>query len=221
LGLTPRDLSHFSDNAGDDLSVTTRTSLRCVPNRSRRSAIPVVSSAFDRRNATLRMLSPCRATHAAPRCTSRSPFRDPIPFETSSPSRAGPAPRAVPLALVGPAGYLAVAAQVATRTLRRLPPAMGHPSPVRLSSAQAAPGRSRPRLPLAVTVRALTHRRGLSARPRRASPFGRGMATVLRTLFGYHRRNVPVDPEGSTSHLPAMTPRGWHPRRRTPLGVPS
>jgi len=148
-------------------------------------------------------------------------IRDPTPFEAGSPFRAGPAPRAVPFVLVGPAGCLAAAAQVATWTMRRLPPMAGHLPPARLSSAQAAPGRSRPRLPLAVTVRALTRRRGLSTRPHHTSPFGRGAATLLRTLNGYHRGNVPPNPRGLGSHLPAMTPGTDTPEGRTPRAARS
>lgn len=152
----------------------------------------------------------------------RSPMRVPVSF-SGAPSFSGQVSLFGPIRHHGrchlPSSSSEVPcsnSRVATRAMRRLPPTAGHPPPARLSPAQAAPGRSRHRLPLAVTVRALTHRRGQSARPRRTSPFGRGMATFLRTLFGYHRENVPVEPEGSTSHLPPMTPRGGHPRGEPP-----
>jgi hypothetical protein len=180
------------------------------------------------------MLSPCRVTRSAPRCASRTPFQEAHPFRGRLPfsGRSGTAGGAICPCRPSSDQSRDWPPKVATRTVMRLPPTTCHPPPARLSPRQAALGRSRTRLPLAVTVRALTSRRGLSSRPRRARlhgtyrpcgqpPSGWDPATFLHTRIGYHRGNVPPDPEGPDSHVPAMTPGADTPEGRTPRAAHS
>jgi hypothetical protein len=72
-----------------------------------------------------------------------SPFR-PYPLQGKARFGAGPAPQAVPFALIIPMPPVFPPTWVATRTVRRLPPTVGLPPSARPANTQAACCRSRP-----------------------------------------------------------------------------
>jgi len=100
LGRSPRELSHFSDNAGCGLSVSTRFPLR--------GSRPIPTACRPCRSAGFwpAECDPPRA-FALPdyslrwRCAFRTPF-PPCPLQGKARFGVGPAPPAVPFALVGP-----------------------------------------------------------------------------------------------------------------------
>jgi hypothetical protein len=87
LGLRLRELSHFSDNAGCDLSVSTRSPLRVI--RTDPDGVPSQSfrARFAHRKRPTVCFHPVGLLTGAPRCASRRPFGR------------GPTPQALPIAL--------------------------------------------------------------------------------------------------------------------------
>jgi len=214
LGRSPRELSHFSDNAGCGLSVSTRFPLR--------GSRPIPTACRPCRSAGF-WPTECDPPLAftLPGYSPRSAVRVPYPFvilplagQDQFRGRSGTTGSAI--RPCRPAAALRLSA-VATRTVKRLPPTMGLPPPARLGNTQAAYCRSRSRPPLAVAVRMVTRRRGLSDRPRLALPsqtylpcgqaaLGSGRDYLSATPLPAITVGMYRQPSRAGSHLPPMTP---------------
>lgn len=98
MGFRPRELSHFSDNAGCGLSVSTRAALRLAAEHSRTGPDGVPSLSFRQLLTDEMRRSVCFRPAGL-----LAPLRDARPARLFS---VGPAPQAVPFALVIPMGRL-------------------------------------------------------------------------------------------------------------------
>lgn len=228
MGFRPRELSHFSDNAGCGLSVSIRFPLRgsgpiptaCRPCRS----IGFWPTECDPPRA---FGPPAYSLRSA--MPSRIPF---APYPLQGKVLSGPARhrRRCHSPLLAPA--CPAAPEVATRTVKRLPPMAGLPPPARPNNTQAAYCRSRSRLPLAVAVWVVTRRRGLSDRPHLARPSqtylpcGRppsGRVAVTFLLHPYRLSPWECTARPGRAGQPSSPDDPWSgpPGGRTPRAAPS